>query len=158
MTTLAFVMLVITIFVCLLGMESSTSDGNDRFPRATGLWTWLTTGNWSAKLGAGLIILGVGALLRYLLINVELPDGLKLGAGVVLSLLLAVAALTLRAQPQRRGLRLALAGAAGGIAYLTAYSAYALFGAGTEALAWGGVLLLAGLPIYLWMQRPTARP
>lgn len=127
MTTLAFVMLVITIFVCLLGMESSTSDGNDRFPRATGLWTWLTTGNWSAKLGAGLIILGVGALLRYLLINVELPDGLKLGAGVVLSLLLAVAALTLRAQPQRRGLRLALAGAAGGIAYLTAYSAYALF-------------------------------
>jgi len=38
------------------------------------------------------------------------------------------------------------------------YSAYALFGAGTEALAWGGVLLLAGLPIYLWMKRPTARP
>ena len=38
------------------------------------------------------------------------------------------------------------------------YSAYDLFGAGTEALAWGGVLLLAGLPIYLWMQRPTARP
>ena len=38
------------------------------------------------------------------------------------------------------------------------YSAYALFGAGAEALAWGGVLLLAGLPIYLWMQRPTTRP
>ncbi|MFV0679605.1 DUF2339 domain-containing protein [Ottowia sp.] len=77
--------------------------------------------------GAGLIILGVGALLRYMLINVELPDVLKLGSGMVLSMVLAVAALALRTQPQRRGLRLALAGAAGGIAYLTAYSAYALF-------------------------------
>lgn len=33
------------------------------------------------------------------------------------------------------------------------YSVYALFGAGGEALAWGAVLLLAGLPIYLWMRR-----
>lgn len=127
MTTLAFVMLVITIFVSLMGMESSKAEGNNQLSRATGLWTWLTTGNWSAKLGAGLIILGVGALLRYLLINVELPDLLKLGSGIVLSLLLTVAALALRAQRQRRGLRLALAGAAGGVAYLTAYSAYALF-------------------------------
>ena len=31
-----------------------------------------------------------------------------------------------------------------------------LFMVGLAALA--GVLLLAGLPIYLWMQRPTARP
>jgi APA family basic amino acid/polyamine antiporter len=33
------------------------------------------------------------------------------------------------------------------------YSLYALLGAGGEALAWGGVLLLAGLPIYLWMRK-----
>ncbi len=32
------------------------------------------------------------------------------------------------------------------------YSIYALFGAGAEALGWGAVLLLAGLPIYLWMR------
>lgn len=32
------------------------------------------------------------------------------------------------------------------------YSVYALLGAGTEALAWGAVLLLAGVPIYLWMR------
>lgn len=38
-----------------------------------------------------------------------------------------------------------------------AYSLYALFGAGREALAWGGVLLLAGAPVYLWMQRARAR-
>ena len=34
-----------------------------------------------------------------------------------------------------------------------AYSVYALCGAGAEALAWGAVLLLAGLPVYLWMRR-----
>jgi APA family basic amino acid/polyamine antiporter len=33
-----------------------------------------------------------------------------------------------------------------------AYSLYALLGAGTEALAWGGVLLLAGVPVYLWLR------
>ena len=33
------------------------------------------------------------------------------------------------------------------------YSLYALFGAGGEALLWGAVLVLAGLPIYLWQRR-----
>lgn len=33
------------------------------------------------------------------------------------------------------------------------FSLWALAGAGTEPLAWGGVLLLAGLPIYLWQRR-----
>lgn len=32
------------------------------------------------------------------------------------------------------------------------YSAYALLGTGSEALLWGGVLLLAGLPMNLWMR------
>jgi APA family basic amino acid/polyamine antiporter len=27
-----------------------------------------------------------------------------------------------------------------------------LFGAGAEALLWGAVLLLAGLPVYFWMR------
>jgi len=34
-----------------------------------------------------------------------------------------------------------------------AYSLYALLGAGAEALAWGGVLLLAGTPVYFWQRR-----
>ena len=34
-----------------------------------------------------------------------------------------------------------------------AYSIYALFGAGAEALLWGAVLLLAGVPVYAWMRR-----
>ena len=37
------------------------------------------------------------------------------------------------------------------------YSLFALSGAGAEALAWGVVLLLAGLPVYLWMRRARAR-
>lgn len=42
-----------------------------------------------------------------------------------------------------------------------AYSVYAVVGAGGEALAWGAVLLLAGLPVYLWMRhlnRTTSMP
>ncbi len=37
--------------------------------------------------------------------------------------------------------------------FALAYSVYALIGTGAEALAWGAVLLLAGLPVYLWMRR-----
>ncbi len=33
-----------------------------------------------------------------------------------------------------------------------AYSLYALVGTGAESLLWGGVLLLAGLPVYAWMR------
>ncbi|MCR6495692.1 amino acid permease [Thermomonas sp. S9] len=33
------------------------------------------------------------------------------------------------------------------------YSLYALSGAGAEALAWGAVLLLAGVPVYAWVHR-----
>ncbi|MDR2220141.1 MAG: DUF2339 domain-containing protein [Methylobacillus sp.] len=140
MMTLAFVMLVITIFVGLLGLEGSADD---RLIRSTGLWAWLTTGNWSAKLGAGLIILGVGALLRYLLINIDFPSELKLGSGLVISVLLTFSALALRTRPERRGLRLALAGAAGGVAYLTAYSAYALFGYVPQSTALSLLVLVA---------------
>jgi len=38
-----------------------------------------------------------------------------------------------------------------------AYSVWALVGTGLESLAWGGALLLAGAPIYLW-QRRSLRP
>ncbi|MBT2117938.1 amino acid permease [Dyella sp. LX-66] len=39
-----------------------------------------------------------------------------------------------------------------------AYSLWALIGTGAEALLWGGVLLLLGLPVFLWQRyRPAAR-
>ena len=37
-----------------------------------------------------------------------------------------------------------------------AFSVWALIGTGVETLLWGGVLLLAGLPIYLWQRRVVA--
>ncbi|MGO4701481.1 amino acid permease [Dyella sp. 2RAB6] len=39
-----------------------------------------------------------------------------------------------------------------------AYSLWALVGTGAEALLWGGVLLLLGLPVYLWQRYRPARP
>lgn len=37
-----------------------------------------------------------------------------------------------------------------------AFSVWALIGTGAETLLWGGVLLLAGLPIYVWQRRAAA--
>lgn len=37
-----------------------------------------------------------------------------------------------------------------------AYSLYALVGTGPQALLWGGVLILAGLPVYWWNRRATS--
>ena len=39
-----------------------------------------------------------------------------------------------------------------------AYSLWALIGTGAEALLWGGVLLLLGLPVYLWRRYRPAPP
>ncbi len=38
------------------------------------------------------------------------------------------------------------------------YSLYALVGTGRESLLWGGALVLAGLPIYLWQRRQRPLP
>jgi APA family basic amino acid/polyamine antiporter len=37
------------------------------------------------------------------------------------------------------------------------YSLYAMFGIGTEALAWGAVLILSGLPLHYVMRRRRRR-
>lgn len=39
----------------------------------------------------------------------------------------------------------------GGLAFL--YSAWAIYGAGSEAIIWGAVLILLGVPLYLWQKR-----
>jgi len=38
----------------------------------------------------------------------------------------------------------------GGLAF--SYSLWAIYGAGQEAVVWGLVMLLAGIPLYLWMK------
>jgi hypothetical protein len=124
MIALVFLLVITAMFATVLALEG----GDARFTRRpAGLLAWVASGNWPAKIGGGLMIVGVGALLRYAAIHFEVPSVYKLASGVAAVALLALASLTLR-DARHRALSLALGGAAFGIAYLTAYSAYALFG------------------------------
>jgi hypothetical protein len=127
MLTLAFATGVFVLFALLLAAETWTDPAQPRL-RQYGLARWLVAGNWPAKVGAGLLILGVGALLRYALLNVAVAPPLKLAAGAACAAALGLASWACAGRPQRRALHLALAGAAFGVAFLTAFSAYGLFG------------------------------
>lgn len=145
--TISFIFIILFLFGGLFFYETLKDPSQPRI-KQTGLFSWLTSGNWPAKVGAGLLILGVGALLRYALIHLNTPPPLKLGSGFLISAVLAWAAFLLRNRPERRAIRLSLGGAAAGIAYLTAYSAYGFFGYINEihALALLGlVALVTGL-------------
>jgi hypothetical protein len=93
----------------------------------SGLIGWLVSGNWPAKVGGALLIVGIGALIRYALLHVEIPPESKLLSGGALSVALFIAAHWVRTRFHKRAIAIALAGAAFGTAYLTAYSAYAFF-------------------------------
>lgn len=127
MTALAFILGVTCLFFALLAFETTVDSTQPRL-RQSGLFTWLISGNWPAKVGAGLLIVGIGALIRYFLLAVQLPPEIKMGSGVAASALLGALSFHLRERPDRRALHLALAGTALGVAYLTAYSAYGFFG------------------------------
>ena len=126
MTTLVFLAALAAIFAVVLATEVTGRDSL-RLHRPTGLIAWLTGGNWPAKIGGALIIVGVGALLRFALVNIELPPQLKLGAGIAIALALGLASTFVPAGAAKRPVSLALGGAAFGVAYLTAYSAFGLF-------------------------------
>lgn len=124
-----FPLLLIAVFFIglILTVETAADPSLPRI-RPFGLFGWLSSGNWPAKVGAILLVIGIGALLRYALIHVDIPPQFKLGSGIVLSAVLGALALALKNQPGRRPIELALAGSAFGVAYLTAYSAYGYFG------------------------------
>lgn len=126
MTSLILISVVVGMFALLLTWETITDDKQVRI-RPAGLLTWITSGNWPAKVGAGLLIVGIGALLRYALINIEMPPELKLGSGIVAAAVLGFISMLMKNQPGRRAIHLSLAGAAFGVAYLTAYAAYGFF-------------------------------
>jgi len=126
MISLLFVLLAVLLFVSIFFIEASSSEGRP-WRSSLGLITWLTSGNWPAKVGGCLLLLGFGALLRYSLIHLDLPSELKLGSGFIISSFLASAAFVLKSRRERRSIYLALAGTAAGVAYLTAYSAYGFF-------------------------------
>lgn len=126
MDTLFVIFIIVALFAILFVYETA-NEGKQIPERAAGLFTWLTSGNWPAKVGSSLVIIGVGALLRYAFANIDLQPELKLGSGAVASAILGLGAMRLKSQPKRRAIHLALAGAAFGVAYLTAYSAYGFF-------------------------------
>jgi uncharacterized membrane protein len=126
MVTLSFLACLAAIVGVVLAIEA---DGSLRLRsgRSVGLLTWLTSGNWPAKVGGAFIIVGVGALLRYALINIQVDDEIKVGGGIVIALALGFASMFVPDGAAKRPVSLALGGAAFGVAYLTAYSAFAMF-------------------------------
>ncbi|HEU5138188.1 MAG TPA: DUF2339 domain-containing protein [Steroidobacteraceae bacterium] len=125
MVALIFLAVIAVVFMAVVALEGGGS-AFERRPK--GLLTWIASGNWPAKIGGGLMIVGVGALLRYAAINFDVPETLKLGLGIAAAAALGFGSFLTANNPQRRVISLALGGAAFGVAYLTAYSAFALFG------------------------------
>ena len=142
MTALGFLVGIAVLFAAVLAWEAEPED-RTRALRPAGLWRWLVSGNWPAKVGAGLLVIGSGALIRYLMLNLDFPDSSKLLAGVVFSVLFGMGSSLLKTNPKRRAIHLALGGAALGTAYLTAYSAYGFFHFVNDSQALGLLFLVA---------------
>lgn len=124
MVALIFLSVIAAVFVSVVALESADPSPGRRH---RGLLTWIASGNWPAKIGGALVVVGAGALLRYAAINFDVPPAYKLALGIGASALLGIASFVTSSQPQRRAVSLAFGGAAFGVAYLTAYSAFALF-------------------------------
>jgi hypothetical protein len=148
---LAFICGVALLFALLLVCEGQ--PGSDEPLRPAGLLRWLISGNWTAKLGALLLTIGSGALLRYLMLNLSYPPALKMLTGAALAALFGVAAALLAARPGRRALSLALTGAALAAAYLTAYSAYEFFHFVADPQALGLLFIVACVATVLAITR-----
>ncbi len=78
-------------------------------------------------------------------------------ATLVAYLACALALLRLRARGRSGTSQLGLAGLAVLACVGAAYSIGALIGAGREAVLWGAVLLVAGLPVYALLRRQGRR-
>lgn len=126
MTALVFLGALVAIFFAVLIIEVDR-EGHLKLQRPVGLITWLTRGNWPAKIGGALIIVGLGALLRFALINIDVAPQLKLAAGIVIAFALGLGSMLVPGGGAKRPVSLALGGAAFGVAYLTAYSAFGFF-------------------------------
>jgi uncharacterized membrane protein len=141
--TVAFICVVIMLFATVLFWEAD-SGSRGRALRPAGLLLWLIAGNWTAKLGGLLVSIGTGALLRYLMLNFNLPAHDKIIAGVAISAVLGTASAMLSSHSSRRAISLALAGASLGVAYLTAYSAYGFFHFVADLQALALLFIVAG--------------
>ncbi len=148
---LAFICGVAVLFALVLVCEGR--PGSDEPLRPAGLLRWLMSGNWTAKLGALLLTIGSGALLRYLMLNLTYPPGLKILTGAALAAVFGAAGALLAARPGRRALSLALTGAALAVAYLTGYSAYGFFHFVADPQALGLLFIVASVATVIAITR-----
>jgi len=118
--SIAFICSVVALFGVLLWESAPGTERASLHP--AGLLRWAISGNWLAKVGALIVSIGAGALLRYFMLALTFPPAGKLMAGVASSAGLAIASAVLMAHAGRRATSLALAGAALAVAYLTAYT------------------------------------
>lgn len=142
MTGLAFIFGIAALFVLVFFWEGLSSEQEITL-RPAGLLRWLVSGNWPAKVGATLLLISTGALLRYLILTIEFPATGKLGVGILAVAMLGILSAYLHDNAKRRAIHLALGGAALGVAYLTAYSAYEFFNFISSIQALGLLFLVA---------------
>lgn len=148
---LAFICGVAVLFALVLVCEGQ--PGTDAPLRPAGLLRWLISGNWTAKLGALLLTIGSGALLRYLMLNLTYPPALRLFTGAALAALFGMGGALLAGRPGRRAISLALTGAALAVAYLTAYSAYGFFHFVADPQALGLLFIVASVATVIAITR-----
>lgn len=139
---LVFICTVAALFAVLFIWEAAPETRQSSLHPA-GLLRWLVSGNWLAKVGALLVSIGSGALLRYLMLTLRFPPTGKLMAGVAMATGLGIASATVALHPRRRAISLALAGSALAVAYLTAYSAYGFFHFVADVPALGLLFMVA---------------
>ena len=151
MMALAFITGVIALFALVLVWEHPPDP--DQRLRPASLLRWMMAGNWTAKLGALLLSIGSGALLRYLMMHVTYPPALKILAGVAIAAVLGIAAALLSGRPQRRALSLALSGASLAVCYLTAYSAFGFFHFVADVQGLGLLFMVAAIATVVAIKR-----
>lgn len=142
MTGLAFVCGIAVLFVSLFFGEALAGKQEISL-RPAGLLRWAVSGNWPAKVGATLLLISTGALLRYLILTIDFPATGKLGVGILAVSILAGLSISFHDNVKRRAIHLALGGAALGVAYLTAYSAYSFFNFISSIQALGMLFIVA---------------
>ncbi len=101
---------------------------------------WFRGGNTIVRVGVLVLLVGVGLLLRYAAEHAVIPLAWRLAGSALGGL--GLTALGLRLTPQRRGYGLSLQGAGVGIAYMTLFAAFRLYGLMPAGLSFGLMALL----------------
>lgn len=101
---------------------------------------WFRGGNTIVRVGVLVLLVGVGLLLRYAAEHAFIPLPWRLAGAALGGLGLTVVGL--RLTPRRRGYGLSLQGAGVGIAYMTLFAAFRLYGLMPSGLSFGLMALL----------------